>query len=136
MIGKNNPFNIRNNRKNKWLGQIGSRKGFCQFSSLDYGVRAACIILANYRKFGISTIFDIIKRWAPPSENDCIGYIRYIHLKTGIYSFSPLESEDQYVRVLVAMSEMEGNPVSPDVIFHLINQFNIKFFNVYEEEND
>lgn len=135
MVGKNNPFNIRNNRKNKWLGQIGSQRGFCCFSQLDYGIRAACVILANYRKYGLSTIMQIVSRFAPPDENDTKAYVRFVIKQTGIASYDILNSDDQYVRVLVAMSHMEGNSIAPDQVFDVINKFNINFFSVYEKEN-
>ena len=127
MIGLNNPFNIRNSKRNKWLGQIGSTKGFCNFSQLDFGVRAAVkIVMVNYRRFGIKTIRDIINRFAPPSENDSEDYVRFVVSRTQISPLRNLESEDQYVRVRTAMSQMEGNPVSPDVIFHVISKYNLK----------
>ena len=115
MIGRNNPFNIRDNKRNKWLGQIGSCKGFCEFSQMDFGIRAVVIIvMVNYRRFGFKTISSIINRFAPPSENNTDNYIRFLTSHTEIAPLASLESEDQYCRVLVAMSQMEGNPVTYD----------------------
>lgn len=127
MIGRNNPFNIRNNKGNKWLGQIGSRKGFCEFSQMDFGIRAAVkIVMVNYRRFGFKTISSIINRFAPPFENNTDNYIQFIVSYTKIAPLKPLESEDQYCRVLQAMSQMEGNPVTYDQILHVIKLYNLK----------
>ena len=45
---KNNPANIRFNKKNNWLGQIGSDNGFCVFDTLEHGLRALIVLLRNY----------------------------------------------------------------------------------------
>lgn len=47
---KNNPFNIRYNPENNWKGQIEPKNGFCQFSDIRYGFRAAYIIIYNYSR--------------------------------------------------------------------------------------
>ena len=126
MKGKNNPFNIRNNRRNKWLGQIGSRNGFCSFCSLDHGIRAAAyILMISYRRFGICTIEGIINRFAPSSENDTWNYIRYVCSVTGFLKSTQLFETADYVKVLFAMSSMEGNPLSLEQIRHTLNLFRI-----------
>ena len=69
MIAKNNPFNIRVG--SRWLGLVGQNKGFCEFASMEYGVRAAAyLLMRSYRKRGIMSIRAIIERFAPSSEND------------------------------------------------------------------
>lgn len=63
---------------NKWRGQIGSHKGFCKFDTMEHGYRAALVLLHNYVKRGHDTIYEIISRWAPESENDTKAYIRTV----------------------------------------------------------
>ena len=74
-----NPLNIRYNALNRWKGLVSenpSEKGFCRFTSDEYGLRAAIIILKNYIvRHQIDTPRKIIERWAPPSENDTELYV-------------------------------------------------------------
>lgn len=75
-----NPLNIRNNKSFKWKGQIGSdNEGFCRFSSMLYGLRAAFCLLRTYNlKHRCRTIREIISRWAPPTENHTELYILHM----------------------------------------------------------
>lgn len=74
-IRNNNPLNIRYSPMNHWKGQDGSCRSFCRFTSLEFGYRAALILLRNYVKRGHDCIAAIIGRWAPASENDTQAYI-------------------------------------------------------------
>lgn len=81
----NNPLNIRYSPANDWKGQTGSDGAFCQFSSRDYGYRAAFKNLQSYIKNGNNTIKKIITRWAPPSDgNNTTGYIENVASRSGI----------------------------------------------------
>ncbi len=97
-IRNNNPLNIRKSA-DKWQGQINanvndndnnsSLKGesdFCQFYTMEYGWRAAFVILCKtyYGKYKLRTIRDIVSRWAPAKENNTPAYIRHVSDYTGI----------------------------------------------------
>lgn len=76
-LRNNNPGNIRLGRT-VWNGEVrpSQDKEFCQFSSMSYGYRALMKLLQNYRrKHGCQTIAEMIRRWAPPSENNTSAYI-------------------------------------------------------------
>lgn len=77
---RNNPFNIRYNPANNWKGQTDPKNGFCQFSELKYGVRAAFILVYNYRNlYDATTPRDIIRVWAPKEDgNDTAAYIDFV----------------------------------------------------------
>lgn len=78
MTFKNNPFNIRKT-DSKWVGLIGSRRGFCEFDTLENGVRVAIyLIVKTYARRNIETIEDIISTFAPSIENDTESYINYV----------------------------------------------------------
>jgi hypothetical protein len=98
----NNPLNIRLSG-DKWQGQIngkgnidgnsslsseraGGEAVFCQFYSMEYGWRAAFVILCRtyYGKYGLKTIRGIVSRWAPAKENNTEAYIRHVSDYTGI----------------------------------------------------
>lgn len=77
-IRNNNPLNIRLGDNWQGLRQEQTDKAFCQFISMEYGLRAAFIILFNYLKKKVDTPDKIIKRWAPPSENKTESYIEFV----------------------------------------------------------
>lgn len=78
-LRNNNPLNIRSTERD-WVGQCGvDDKGFCIFINRVYGYRAAFRILYTYRKYHhLTTINEIVNRWAPPSENDTKGYVQFV----------------------------------------------------------
>lgn len=74
-----NPLNIRWSAKNKWQGQTGcDTRGFARFGSLSYGYRAAVKILHRYKTNGWKTIAEVIRHWAPPTENSTESYIKTV----------------------------------------------------------
>ena len=105
MTGSNNSRGIRNNNPGNirwgddWKGLVpeGQRtdKSFCQFKAPEFGIRAMIIILRNYQsKYGLKTITGIIKRWAPPNENDTQAYIRSVAQATGTDADKPIDLTD------------------------------------------
>jgi len=96
-IRNNNPGNIR--WGDEWQGLVPQAqrtdKSFCQFISSEYGIRAMIIILRNYQsKYGLKTITGIVKRWAPPNENDTQAYIRSVATATGTAADKPIDLTD------------------------------------------
>lgn len=77
-IRNNNPLNIRLGDNWQGLRQKQTDKAFCQFVSMEYGLRAAFVILFNYLKKKVDTPEKIIKRWAPPTENKTDSYIEFV----------------------------------------------------------
>lgn len=81
-----NPGNIRIT-KDKWKGLRADQtdKEFFQFREMKWGYRALIRTLQNYRKIhDCWTIGDFIRRWAPPSENNTMAYIRTVCEKMGV----------------------------------------------------
>lgn len=77
---KNNPANIRFNKNNNWLGQVGSDNGFCVFDTLEHGLRALVILLCNYiNVHKLHSVSLIISRYAPACENDTCNYISFVN---------------------------------------------------------
>ena len=75
----NNPGNIRHGEKWYGLAEKQTDPDFCQFVSVEYGIRAIFKTLETYReKYGLKTVREIITRWAPPSENDTEAYIKNV----------------------------------------------------------
>lgn len=87
-IRNNNPGNIR--WGDPWQGLVPTAKrtdrAFCQFTKPTFGIRALARVLINYKdKHNISTIREVISRWAPPNENNTDAYISAVAAKVGIY---------------------------------------------------
>lgn len=127
MLNDFNPLNIRYNKNNRWLGQTGNHKGFCRFSRLEYGIRAAIILLKNYYfNYNLRSISSIIKRYAPSIENDTDAYIAFVSHETKLGSDSVLNLFDILYKVLPAMSKFEsGYYLHTDVIDDVIHKHNI-----------
>lgn len=116
---QNNPFNIRVNKANKWLGKVPTTNGFEAFDTMEHGIRAGIKLLQNYyTKKGLNTVTDIIKVYAPTIENDTNHYIEVVCQHTG---FKPNEvinlmNRDTITRLAEAMIFMEQgvwlNPIS------------------------
>lgn len=84
-IRNNNPGNIRKS-KDPWQG-LAERQtdaAFFVFKSPMYGIRALARVLITYQdKKNLRTIKDIIRRWAPQTENDTNAYIISVADATG-----------------------------------------------------
>lgn len=121
----NNPLNIRIG--NVWLGEDPdpTDKTFEQFVSLKYGLRAAFVLLRRYiRHYGLNTISDIIRRWAPASENNTDRYISFVANKSAIAPDEPIryEEADKVIAVVQAMAMFESAAdISNDTIREAYN---------------
>jgi hypothetical protein len=83
-IRNNNPGNIRASAI-PWQGKAGSNGGFEVFDDAVNGIRAlARNLLAYQRQYGMTTIEQIINRWAPTSENNTAAYVASVSQQTGI----------------------------------------------------
>lgn len=125
MIGENNPFNIRYHVDNHWLGQRGETRGFCNFDTVEHGVRAAIrLVCVTYRReYRIITPEAIISKFAPSSENDTQAYIEFVCKKSGFARQGALVSMRHYARLLHWMSVYEGNKVSYDYLLEMIQKW-------------
>lgn len=107
-----NPGNIRQSRS-KFKGEVRPSRdsAFKQFETMAYGYRAMFVLLDTYRtRYGLSTIREMISRWAPPTENFTEGYIRFVAERTGINADATVDSrsERDMVPIVAAMSEIEN----------------------------
>lgn len=132
-LGKrnNNPFNIRYSPLNKWKGLVGVNNGFCVFENIDYGVRAGIITLRTYiLKHHLVHVEDIIKRFAPSSENNTSSYIRFVKYRlcsSGFeYDFISYFS-NSFIELCVAIIFYESSlKVDYNYINSVINKFNLR----------
>ena len=89
----NNPFNIIKNPSNAWLGKIPSDLSndgrFEQFLDMKYGIRAGLILLRRYITiYRLDSVSEIIKRFAPESENNTKAYITFVESRMRSLGFT------------------------------------------------
>lgn len=116
-IRNNNPLNIRIG--NTWLGEVPkpTDSDFEQFVSVEYGLRAAFVILRRYiRRYGRNTPAKIIRAWAPSTENNTRRYIDTVCKMSNILPDEVLQYEDRgkLVRLVSAMIVMECGQSIPE----------------------
>ena len=105
-----NPLNIRRVAGTRWKGQSAEQNDpqFVQFESIDWGLRAAFVLLRTYRtKYQAVCIEDIITRWAPPTENDTRKYICDLCKLTGFGGKERLTEKD-WLKLVKQMALLES----------------------------
>lgn len=126
-MASNNPFNIRNVRKNgkvvnNWDGLVNSFNPFCEFVSIQYGIRAGIKLYLNYLKAGHNTVEKFITRFAPPSENKTAEYINFVSKKTGFHPTNYTLTKGDAFKFLSAVAWMENNYTLDKVLFNEAEQ--------------
>ena len=131
----NNPFNIKYNVNNNWLGQTGERRGFVVFSSISYGLRAGVKLLYRYIfDYGLTDIPKIIERFSPRSDNKKLfdSKLRYILDSVGSM---PVTSMPGLLKLCQSLVVIECSVTIDLVDFcHIVGLLNLKFES-YEEED-
>lgn len=102
-IRNNNPFNIRIGEKWQGLVQSPTDTAFCQFVSMEYGVRAGFRLLHTYiTKYHCNSIIRIIQRFAPVKENNTATYIHMVAAKTKIDCEATISADDKSALIKLA----------------------------------
>ena len=125
-IRNNNPVNIRQGESWQGLTHPQADPEFCTFESMQYGIRAALVLLRNYmsgwggRRAKLNTIHKIIQNWAPTNENNTEAYIRFVSEKSGIHPYQVLwfSHDDAVFRILAAMCLMESSYILTREMFN------------------
>lgn len=117
-IENNNPGNIRISGV-KYLGEArpSTDRAFKQFVAPEWGYRAMFVVLHSYRaRYGLSTLRQMIARYAPPVENNTDGYVNAVAKWSGIGTDLPLDtlSASQMQPIVAAMSRMENGKPAVD----------------------
>lgn len=113
-IKNNNPFNIRRNSKNSWLGRVSFSEStdtdFEQFKTMRYGLRAGIILLRNYIRSGFDTPYKIVNRFAPSFENNISAYVKYVCSVVGVgYDYRIRVGSAEFFKLAVAICQYESN---------------------------
>lgn len=123
---QNNNFgNIRFSKLTKWRGQTGQNHGFVVFENYQYGIRALYILLRTYiDKHKLTDVFDIIDRYAPPSENDSLTYAQFVFERV---SFPVISSEGlSVIQLMCAIMMYESMVViEPKEVLEILHSFGL-----------
>ena len=119
MIAKNNIFNIRKGPR-AWKGETGANKGFVEFESREYGIRAWIVLMRTYRqKHRCATV---------RSENNTQAYIKYCRERVYKSETTWLSTTADYVRLGCAMAQMEtGTVLTAHEIYEVMRKFGVNF---------
>lgn len=114
-IRNNNPLNIKkgNNWKGERLAQIDPV--FEEFTSIEYGIRAAMRLMINQisgfngTRPKMNTLKKLISVWAPPSENSTTKYIDFVcqHLHCSPNAFIDPNDRTMICNIARAMAFVE-----------------------------
>ena len=91
---KNVPAPIRNNNP----GALMPGGKLAQYKTPEEGLAAIDKNLASYGKKGVSTLADVISKWAPPNENDTNAYIAHVAKVTGLNPNQKLDLSNPLIR--------------------------------------
>ncbi len=113
-----NPGNIRKG-VSRFRGEVFPSRDleFKEFESASWGYRAIFLLVKNYNSlYGINTLDGIIKRWAPPCENDTRRYIEVVAQRLGVKASAYIDWSDREVMIPLAwsISKIE-NGVTPSL---------------------
>ena len=111
-LRNNNPGNIRRS-KVRYKGEVRPSRDpeFKEFSSMAYGYRAVFVLLDTYRsRYGLTTIRQMLNRYAPPEENFTEGYVRFVSDYSGVMPDEIVDtrSEMDMIPIVSAMSKIEN----------------------------
>jgi len=105
-IRNNNPSNIK--RGANWVGldTMHTDSTYCQFVSMEYGVRALIKVMLNYDAKGINTPKTIIERFASGRAS----YISYISIQTNTGIAEPFDysNTDKFYLLCKAICNFES----------------------------
>ncbi len=119
-LRNNNPGNLRLT-STTWSGEVkGKDSAFKSFATPEDGIRGIQTSLQKKAARGLNTITDIIKSYAPPSENDTKAYIASVEKSTGFHANETLDISDKQTtaKLIAAIIKHENgsNPFSDEKI--------------------
>ena len=109
-IRNKNPGNIKLGTDWDGLAAEQTDPTFCIFDEAVMGIRALMRILLTYRfTHNKKNIDSIIRRWAPPSENDTEAYIKFVAKRIEIEPMSMIDNSiEGYLPLVKSIIQMEN----------------------------
>lgn len=118
-IRNHNPGNIRHGDSWQGMAEVQTDSEYIQFTSPEWGIRAAGKLLLNYEHlYGLNTVAGIIGRWAPTVENDTGAYVTHVAERLGVGENQPLNVASVLPQLVEAIIVHENGiqPYSADTI--------------------
>lgn len=98
-----NPGNIRHGGQWQGLADTQTDSEFCTFQSMAWGIRALFKVLQTYhRHHGIKTVHGVVRRYAPPLENDTGAYVDHVAQAVGVPSHKVIDLGDSVILLKIA----------------------------------
>ena len=109
-IRNKNPGNIKLGTDWDGLAAEQTDPTFCIFDEAVMGIRALMRILLTYRfTHDKKNIDSIIRRWAPPSENDTEAYIKFVAKRMEIEPMDDIDNSiEAYLPLVKSIIQMEN----------------------------
>jgi len=109
-IRNKNPGNIKLGTDWDGLAAEQTDPTFCIFDEAVMGIRALMRILLTYRfTHNKKNIDSIIRRWAPPSENDTEAYIKFVAERMEIEPMAMIDNSiEAYLPLVKSIIQMEN----------------------------
>jgi len=109
-IRNKNPGNIKLGTDWDGLAAEQTDPTFCIFDEAVMGIRALMRILLTYRfTHNKKNIDSIIRRWAPPSENDTEAYIKFVAKRMEIEPMDDIDNSiEGYLPLVKSIIQMEN----------------------------
>ncbi len=103
-----NPGNLRSGKVSARNGAIGQADGFAIFPSLEIGRLALRDSLKN--EHGGKYLEAMIRVYAPTSENDTVGYLKFLRKRTEVTGSKKIRdfTPDEFDALCKAIEDMEG----------------------------
>ena len=96
-LRNSNPGNIRKS-KDKWQGLSDKQPDpfFFTFEEPVWGIRAMIKTFWTYHdKYDLKSVDQLIRRWAPPTENNTTSYVNAVAKEVGVSPECPLDLRRQ-----------------------------------------
>lgn len=110
----------------RWRGQEGIDEDFAIFETHEEGLRAMAVLLTTYHQIqGRRTVREILRPYAPSTENNTPAYIRHVSGELGVNPDAEIDLHDENTfRTLmnsIIQHENGQNPYTTEQIGNAIN---------------
>ena len=118
-IARNNPGNLVKT-ESLWEGQVRNKGRFVAFKDKHHGLRALAIVLLRYeRRHGMTTVKQVVSRFAPAHENNTEQYAEFVADELGVSATQTINICAYGTEIMKAIIRMENGcqPYSDDEIY-------------------
>lgn len=118
-IAKHNPGNLVKTAS-LWEGQVKNPGRFIAFKDSHHGLRALAIVLLRYeRRHGMTTVQQVVNRFAPAHENNSKRYAEFVADELGVSVTANINICAYGTEIMKAIIRMENGcqPYSDEELY-------------------